>query len=238
MSSEDTSISVPKTASAVKPPSTVKTASSKTKTPKTASAKPKVSHFDKVRPLRATASEQDIPRKGGPKHDCELDDVYAACTMTTEREFVIVLANILVLETHSIGSLFFKVSPQEMNWLLQVLPCWSTCSSKTVSLSRFLLKRGYWHLGFGVMATGKETSWMLKNSTIKNFEMPLNGLMMRTVMTKSMKGSQPRNEQRILVLLSRELLSCLTSSTVRWTSLLSGEFNLKLSVELICICTC
>ena len=108
MSSENNSISVPKTASAVKPPSTVKTASGKTKTPKTASAKLKVSHLDKFRPPRATAPEQDIPRKGGPKHDCELDDVYAACTMTTEREFVDVLANVLVLETHSISSLFLQ----------------------------------------------------------------------------------------------------------------------------------
>ena len=108
MRSEDTSISVPKTASAVKPPSSIKTASGKTKTPKTASGKPKVSHLDKVRPPRATAPEQDITRKGGPKHDCELDDVYAACTMTTECEFVNVLADILVLETHSISSLFLQ----------------------------------------------------------------------------------------------------------------------------------
>ena len=89
-------------------PPPVKTATGKTKTPTTASAKPKLSHLDKVRLLRATAPEQDIPRKGEPKHDHELDDVYAACTMTTEREFVDVLANVLVLETHSISSLFLQ----------------------------------------------------------------------------------------------------------------------------------
>ena len=47
---------------------------------------------------------------------------------------------------------------------------------------------------------------MLKNSTTKNFETPLNDLMMKTAMMKEKKTRQSREMQKILVLPSRDPL--------------------------------
>ena len=119
-----------------------------------------------------------------------LDDVYAACTMTTEHEFVDVLANVLVLK----NPLHQQSFPSRYHLKKQIVyykysHARAHVHPKTVFLSRFQLRRGYWLSDCGVVKIGKETNWMLENLTIKNFKIHLNGLMIKTVMTKERKAS-------------------------------------------------